>query len=112
MTVFRRTMRLAGMCLAVGLVSGCAMQQAQVEQNLAEPGRIDCRTAYGDLRVLQSEKTDLAQRVVEGATAVYPAGAVMGVVTGTEFTKLSVATGDYNQMIDDRMAAIRRKCGI
>src|SRR6187549_3787464 len=112
MTAFTRTMRLAGIGVAVGLISGCAMQQSQVEQNLADPGRIDCRTAYGDLRVLQSEKADLAQRMVEGATAVYPAGAVMGVVTGTEFTKLSVATGDYNQMIDDRMAAIRRKCGI
>ena len=112
MTAFTRTMRLAGIGVAVGLISGCAMQQAQVEQNLYDPGRIDCRTAYGDLRVLQSEKTDLAQRVVEGATAVYPAGAVMGILTGTEGTKISVATGDYDQMIDDRMAAIRRKCGI
>ena len=112
MLPIRRTLSLTGMALAVGLISGCAMQQAQVEQNLYDPGRIDCRTAYGDLRVLQSEKADLAQRVVEGATAVYPAGAVMGVLTGTEGTKISVATGDYNQMIDDRMAAIRRKCGI
>ena len=31
MTTFTKTMRLAGMCLAVGLVSGCAMQQSQVE---------------------------------------------------------------------------------
>ena len=107
-----RTLSLAGTALAVVLIGGCAMQQAQVEQNLYDPGRIDCRTAYGDLRVLQSEKADLAQRVVEGATAVYPAGIVMGIVTGTEGTKISVATGQYDQMIDDRMAAIRRKCGI
>ena len=112
MIAFTKTLSLAATALAVGLVSGCAMQQSQVEQNLSDPGRIDCRTAYGDLRVLQSEKADLAQRVVEGATAVYPAGAVMGILTGTEGTKLSVATGDYDQMIDDRMAAIRRKCGI
>jgi hypothetical protein len=112
MLSIRRTLSLTGMALAVGLTSGCAMQQAQVEQDLSDPRRIDCRTAYGDLRVLQSEKADLAQRVIEGATAVYPAGAVMGILTGTEGTKLSVATGDYDQMIDDRMAAIRRKCGI
>ena len=112
MLSFRRTLSLAGMALAAGMIGGCAMQQAQVEQNLSDPGRIDCRTAYGDLRVLQSEKASLAQRVVEGATAVYPAGAVMGILTGTEGTKITVATGDYNQMIDDRMAAIRRKCGI
>jgi hypothetical protein len=36
----------------------------------------------------------------------------MGVVTGTEGTKLSVAIGDYNEQIDERMAEIRRKCGL
>jgi hypothetical protein len=112
MLCFTRTLSLTGMALAVGLISGCAMQQAQVEQDLSDPHRIDCRTAQGDLRVLQSEKADLAQRVVEGATAIYPAGAVMGILTGTEGTKIRVATGDYDQMIDQRMAAIRRKCGI
>jgi len=112
MLYFKRTLSLAGTALAIGLIGGCAMQQSQVEQNLADPSRIDCRTAYGDLRVLQSEKADLAQRVVEGATAIYPAGAVMGILTGTEGTKIRVATGDYDAMIDQRMAEIRRKCGI
>jgi hypothetical protein len=112
MLSFKRTLSLTGMALAVGLIGGCAMQQRQVEQNLSDPARIDCRTADGDLRVLQSEKANVAQRIVEGATAIYPAGAVMGILTGTEGTKISVATGDYDQMIDARMAAIRRKCGI
>ena len=112
MTAFTRTMPLAGMALAFGLISGCAMQQQQVEENLADPARINCRTAEGDLRVLQSEKAHVAQQLVEGATAIYPAGAVMGILTGTEGTKLSVATGDYNERIDERMAQIRRKCGL
>jgi hypothetical protein len=88
------------------------MQQKQVEQNLANPARIDCRTAEGDLRVLQSEKAHVAQRLVEGATSIYPAGAVMGILTGTELTKISVATGAYNDMIDNRMAQIRSTCGL
>jgi hypothetical protein len=46
--------------LAVG--SGCALQQEQVQQDLSRPARINCATAYGDLRVLQAEKADLAQR--------------------------------------------------
>jgi hypothetical protein len=92
--------------------TGCAMQQEQVSQDLDRPGRIDCRTAPGDLRVLQGEKAHVAQRLVEGATAIYPAGAVMGILTGTEGTKLQVATGDYNDRIDARMAEIRAKCGL
>ena len=112
MIVSRGILLLGAASLIASLASGCAMQQKQVEQSLDNPARIDCRTAEGDLRVLQSEKAHVAQRLVEGATAIYPAGAVMGILTGTEGTKLSVATGSYNDMIDDRIAQIRRKCGL
>ena len=46
----------------------------------------------------------------EGLSAIAPAGIVMGIVTGTETTKLSVAAGDYNTQIDNRIAAIRSTC--
>jgi hypothetical protein len=36
----------------------------------------------------------------------------MGVVMGTEGTKLQVATGEYNDKIDARIAEIKSKCGI
>ena len=101
-----------GMVFVVAALSGCAMQQKQVEQDLQDPKRINCRTAEGDIRMLQSEKANVAQRIAEGATAIYPASLVVGVATGTEGTKLSVATGDYNDMIDARIADIRAKCGI
>lgn len=97
-------------CLA--LAGGCAMQQQQVEQSLQNPGPINCRTAQGDLRVLQSEKANVAQRIAEGVTAIYPAGAVLGLIGGVEGTKLEVATGDYNDMIDQRIAQIKRTCGL
>ena len=109
--IARGTLLLGCASLLTGL-AGCAMQQQQVEQGLQNPARIDCRTAEGDLRVLQSEKANVAQRIVEGATAIYPAGAVMGILTGTEGTKISVATGEYDQMIDARIAQIKSKCGL
>jgi hypothetical protein len=92
--------------------SGCAMQQRNVEDELARPAKLNCRTASGDIRVLQSEKAHVAQRLVEGASAIYPASAVMGVATGTEGTKLNVATGQYNEAIDARIAEIKRTCGL
>jgi hypothetical protein len=112
MVTSKRSVLLVCATLLLGMASGCAVQQAQVEQDLQNPARVNCRTAEGDLRVLQSEKAHVAQRIVEGATAIYPAGAVMGILMGTEGTKLSVATGDYNRMIDDRIAEIRRTCGL
>jgi hypothetical protein len=94
------------------VAGGCAMEQKKVEQGLEHPAPVDCRTADGDLRVLQAEKANVAQRIVEGVTAIYPAGAVLGIVTGTEGTKISVAIGEYDKMIDKRIALIKSTCGL
>jgi len=37
---------------------------------------------------------------------------VIGLITGTEETKTQVASGEYNQMIDQRIAQIKQTCGI
>ena len=105
-----RTFAVVG-ALALGSAIGCAQQQ---EQNLAalQDAPIHCSTAYGDIRMLESEKVSVAQQVAEGATAIYPAGLVVGVLTGTEATKLKVASGDYDAQIDGRIAEIKEKCGI
>jgi hypothetical protein len=102
---------LIGM-LALGATSSCAMQQEQNLNAIQNSGRINCATADGDLRILQSEKANVAQRIAEGATAIYPAGLVVGLLTGTEGTKLQVATGDYDAQIDQRIAEIKQTCGI
>jgi hypothetical protein len=45
------------------------------------------------------------------AITVVNANAV-GIVSGTEKEKLKVGTGEYNKMIDKRIAEIKDKCGI
>jgi len=90
------------------LLTGCAMQEKQTMESLNQP--INCATAEGDIRVLQGEKTHVVQQIASGATAITPAGAVLGILTGTEGTKLSVAAGDYNNRIDQRIVEIRSTC--
>lgn len=94
----------------VAIAAGCAMQQQQTLQSLNQP--INCATAEGDIRVLQSEKAHVGQQIASGVSAISPAGFVMGALTGTEGTKLQVASGDYNDQIDMRIAAIRATCGV
>ncbi len=104
-------MRKIGFFLVlVVLLAGCASQEKKVEQQMQQP--INCATAEGDLRVLQSEKTHVGSQVAQGLGAIAPAGIVIGLVTGTEKTKLQVASGDYNRMIDQRIAQIKKTCGI
>src|SRR4029453_2599773 len=93
------------------LMAGCAMQFKEEEQ-AAEQQPVRCSTAQGDLRVLQSEKAHAAEQLAMGVMAIYPASAVMGILMGTESTKLQVATGEYNQKIEAKRAEIRRVVGL
>jgi len=44
--------------------------------------------------------------------SIVPAGLVIGLITGTAGAKMHVATGEYNKMIDQRIAEIKQQCGI
>ena len=94
---------------ALGL-SACNPVSKTAREELAQP--VNCRTAKGDIRILESEKAHVAEQVASGVTAAAPAGAVLGIVTGTEDDKLEVATGTYNRKIDEKIAEIKRVCGL
>lgn len=82
------------------------------EEKAAEQMPVNCATADGDLRVLRSEKTHVAEEIALGVTAIYPAGLIVGLLTGTEGTKLQVATGEYNKKLDAKIAEIQSACGV
>ncbi len=98
--------------VSVSLLTACAMQQKKVAASLESPGPVNCATATSDVQTLENEKTNVAQQVASGVTAIVPVGLVMGILTGTEGTKISVATGDYNEAIDNRIEQIKRECEI
>jgi len=87
-----------------------SQQTKKVEQEMKQP--INCATAEGDMRVLKSEKAHVGQQIAEGVTSIAPPGFVLGVVTGTEKEKLKVGVGEYNKMIDQRIAEIKETCGV
>jgi hypothetical protein len=100
-----------GVC-AIGLamlVGGCSMQDKKTAQRIKEMP-IECATADGDLRMLDEEKKTTLQRIGSGVRLIVPVALVVGVVTGTTGTKYQVATGKYNEMIDDKIAEIKKAC--
>ena len=98
------------MCVVMLLPACATFKQKKVLKDMKQP--INCATADGDIRVLKSEKAHVAQQVVEGVTALFPAGAVLGILTGTEGTKLRVAVGEYDRAIDKRIAEIKSECNV
>ena len=91
------------------LVSGCAITQKK-EEAAAKAMPINCKAAPGDLRVLNSEKANTAQRIGEGVAMVDPIGLVEGLVTSTEGTRWQVTTDEYNKALDTKIAQIKAAC--
>lgn len=108
----KTALRSIAATLAVALMaSGCAMKFKK-EEKAAERTPVNCATADGDIRVLRSEKAHVAEQVGLGVMAIYPAGLVLGLLTGTEGTKIQVATGEYNKKLDAKIAEIQAQCGV
>ena len=96
-------------CLIM-LVAACSPISKQAKQELAQP--VNCATAEGDIRILEQEKTHVVQQLANGVMAIAPAGLALGIVTGTEGDKLKVATGTYNRQLEEKIAEIKRTCGV
>ncbi len=88
----------------------CNPISKQAREDIAAP--VNCATARGDLRVLEGEKSHAAGQFAVGVTSITPAGAVLGILTGTEGDKLEYAVGEYNHKIIEKMDLIKRTCGI
>jgi len=107
-----RALRVAVLVVfASGFAPGCAHQMKEQEE-AAKKMPVNCATAEADLRVLRSEKANLAQEIAMGVTAIVPVGLVLGLVTFTEGEKIKVATGEYNKALDTKIAEIQSTCGV
>ena len=97
-------------CLTIFVAACSSPISNQAKQDLA--AAVNCDTAREDIRTLESEKASVAEMAKSGVTGLAPAGAVLGLITFTEDEKLSVASGTYNRKIDEKIAEIKRECGI
>ncbi|WP_170544650.1 hypothetical protein [Ruegeria arenilitoris] len=73
---------------------------------------VSCATAEGDLRAIAAEKKHAQDQQLESVAALTPAGALLGLVTGTENKRLSMLSGDYVKALDERAAEIKSTCGV
>lgn len=97
-------------CIATALAA-CASQEAK-EVKRAEAAPVNCATAKGDIRMLRSEKASVAQLIAAGVASIVPIGFVVGVATQTEGQSFNMAIGEYNKLLDRKIAEIQRQCGV
>jgi hypothetical protein len=89
-----------------------ALKKYEQDEARAKSMPVSCPHAEGDIRMLQSEKVSTSKAAEAGVTAVVPVSAIVGFATGTEGIKAQMASGAYNKVLDDKIAEIKKKCGI
>ncbi len=57
------------------------------------------------------KKKHVDERIKAGVTSIVPVSAFIHIVKGTEAKNISMATGDYNDQLDARIAEIKKHCG-
>ncbi len=102
---------LTGLTTAIFILAMPAITNAADEpKNMDKP--INCATAEGDLRVLESEKHHVKKQTVSGIFAITPAGFLLNTVTSGSDKDGKVKADDYDAHLDARIAAIKKKCNI
>ncbi|MBU1727305.1 MAG: hypothetical protein KJ880_06730 [Candidatus Omnitrophica bacterium] len=95
-------------------VAGCATYTSPItdkaKADLERP--IDCSTAEADIKMLESEKASTTEQTKAGVKMIIPAAAARGILHGDYLDRGMVATGEYNQAIDDKISKIKSECGM
>ena len=97
-------------CLTIFVAACAAPISQQAKDDLASP--VDCSTAQSDIKILEDERASVVKQIENGVTAVAPIGAIIGILTMTEKDKLEVGSHYYNHKINQKIAEIKRECGV
>ena len=102
--------RLTGLLILYVFLVSCSTVSDTAKYYLDKP--IDCNTAKTDIATLESEKASASERTMAGVRAVVPSAAIVGMVRNDWSNRKEVASGEYNQVIDDKIQEIQRACNI
>jgi hypothetical protein len=94
------------------LLTACTSKKAIKKGEADAKKPVNCATAEADIRVLQSEKVHVAKEMADGVTAIIPISLVLNLAEGTEGQHVKVTTGEYNKMLDAKIAEIKKECNL
>ena len=94
------------------LLTACTSKKVieKGEADIKKP--INCATAAADIKMLESEKVRVDQEIAAGASSIVPIGAVVNILQLKEKDEFKVGFGEYNRMIDKKIAEIKEECKI
>ncbi|MBN8548370.1 MAG: hypothetical protein J0M12_03525 [Deltaproteobacteria bacterium] len=109
----------------LGLIAGCLLISACSDRKNISPfpsissnaqaslgAQVNCATAPQDIKTLEEERASVGKRILSGVRSVFPIAAVAGLLTGDYSDRVQVASGQYNDDINNKIAEIKSTCGI
>ncbi len=105
-----RAQNWAGAAIFTSMLLASASAAFAIDDTKRHP--VNCATAPGDLRAIAAEKKHAEDQQAESVFSILPAGALLGLVTGTESKHLKMLSGDYIKELDARAAEIKSTCNI
>ncbi len=112
MNVLRGVVKVSPHRPVLFAVFACLVSAGVSAATEAERHPVNCATAEGDLRAIEAEKKHAEDKQLESVAAITPAGALLGLVTGTEHKRLQMLSGDYVKQLDARAAEIKETCNL
>ena len=114
-----RGLVIPALCVAVLALSACSGRKNnsplptvsdKTKAKLAAP--VNCDTAQSDIKILEDEKASVGKQVLSGVRSILPIAAVAGLLLGDYSDRVEVATGQYNDDIEAKIAHIKTRCGL
>ncbi len=109
-------MQKMALLICVVFLASCGSPVSE-EAMMMKQKPIDCSDAKEDIAALENEKASVLRRVGQGARFVVPVAVVVNIFqegSGSDNVadRKSVASGDYNEAIDAKIAEIKSTCNV
>ena len=99
------------MPIIIFFLAGCASAVKRHEvANIQLNQGVNCTTAKQDIAALRMEKTTASEKLANGIASVLPTSVIFNLIIGEFSSRKAIATGEFDQMLYMKIAAIEKQC--
>ena len=97
--------------LAVLVFAGVGCQQPVLDSDI-QSLKQDCANAETQIAMLGRKRAATNECILAGIKTVIPVSAIVHLFRGELKREVSIATGDYNRLLDGKIDQMKSECGI
>ena len=98
-------------------LTACVGISPETKMKISEP--VNCSSGYEDISYLKSEHASGGKRLVQGLLGIMPPSIIISLFRSAArrpermyLDHWTVASGSYNEQMEDKIASIKQKCSL